>query len=91
MDRTGEEFPFYWDIRQGDHISLKLLISLIEEVIYRIKEDYVLDINRNKLLNRNFADDIALITVSQEEGKGMLKEFAIWSKPMGFILIYQKN
>ena len=61
-------------VRQGDTLSSVIFTSAVEEIFKRMNSEAGSKINRVRLSNLRFADDIILFAESEEKLKDMLED-----------------
>lgn len=92
LERIGEEFKIGKGVRQGDPLSPKIFIAVLESVFRRMNwESYGLNINGQKLNHLRFADDLILLTDNPKELQYMLEELDTQSKLVGLSMNMSKT
>ncbi|GFO05734.1 endonuclease-reverse transcriptase [Plakobranchus ocellatus] len=81
-NQISEEFEIQRGVRQGDRISPKLFITVIEQVFKEADQKYGINIDREYLRYVRFADDVALCTEKEEEMEEHLERLNSESKKM---------
>ena len=90
MDKAGEKFNLLQGVKQKDPISQQLFILVMEEIIYKMKDNYGVNINGRKLFNLCFADDITLETETLDEAQALIEELIKHSRQTGVQIITTK-
>lgn len=92
LERLGEEFPIRKGVRQGDPLSPKIFIAVLESVFRRMNwENYGLNILGRKLNHLRFADDLILVSDNPTDLKIMLEELDTQSKLVGLSMNMSKT
>ena len=75
LDRlVADEFPINRGARQGDPLSPKLFIAVMEEVFKKADIFEGINVDRENLTNLRFADDDALFTDRTKQNNNKKKE-----------------
>ncbi|GFO07114.1 endonuclease-reverse transcriptase [Plakobranchus ocellatus] len=82
-NQISEAFEIQRGVRQGDPISPKLFITVIEQVFKEADLKYSIDIEGEYLRDLRFADDVALCTEKEVEMEEHLERLNSESKKVG--------
>lgn len=92
LESLGRSFKIGRGVRQGDPLSPKLFISVLQLVFSHLKWNRKgININGNNISNLRFADDVTLISESKEELLEMMEELMIESKKVGLLINWTKT
>ncbi|CAK1598040.1 unnamed protein product [Parnassius mnemosyne] len=84
LESTGPTFSIERGVKQGDPLSPKLFISILESIIKRFNwEKTGLNINGNYLSHLRFADDLVLLSESSTQLQNMIDSLNTASKQVG--------
>lgn len=84
LERYGPAFPIRRGVRQGDPISPKLFIAILESIIRKLNwKNCGLNIDGNYLSHLRFADDLVLLSESSAQIKRMIHSLNTASKEVG--------
>ncbi|KAI8428464.1 hypothetical protein MSG28_007275 [Choristoneura fumiferana] len=84
LERNGEEFPIEKGVKQGDPLSPKLFIAVLQDIFQGIKwTNKGLWILNSRLTHLRFADDIALFSETPTELEKMLQNLTDESQKVG--------
>ena len=91
-DKIGPNFPIKKGVKQGDPLSPLLFNSALEEIFGKLNwENKGININGEKMNNLRFADDVVLISESDEELKSMIKEINEAGQKAGLMINLEKT
>ncbi|GFO06671.1 endonuclease-reverse transcriptase [Plakobranchus ocellatus] len=79
-NQISEAFEIQREVRQGDPISPKLLITVIEQIFKEADLNYGINIDGEYLRDLRFADDVVLCTEKEEEMEEHLERLNSESK-----------
>ncbi|GFO20053.1 endonuclease-reverse transcriptase [Plakobranchus ocellatus] len=82
-NQISEAFEIQREVRQGDPISPKLFITIIEHVFKESDLKYGINIDGEYLRDLKFADDVALCTEKEEEMEEHLERLNSETKQIG--------
>lgn len=92
LERTGPEIQIERGVRQGDPISPKLFISVLETIIGKLKWDKEgIYINGKYLHHLRFADDIVLLAKNSSNLEKQIHALHEASKEVGLIMNLTKT
>ncbi|XP_052750861.1 uncharacterized protein LOC128200685 [Galleria mellonella] len=84
LEQQGEEFRVQKGVRQGDPLSPKLFIAVLEDVFRNLDwEHFGININGVNLNNLRFADDIVIFATKPGILQNMLQQLDLESKKAG--------
>ena len=84
LHRESNEIPISKGVREGDTISPKLFTATLEDLFCNFDwSNSGVSINRNKLSNLRFADDVTIIAQDLEELEISLNELSVASMQHG--------
>ncbi|CAG4930860.1 unnamed protein product [Colias eurytheme] len=87
LDRTGTEIDICRGVRQGDPLSPRIFISVLQNIMKTLKwETKGININGQFLSNLRFADDIVLFAESSSKLESMINEINYISNEIGLEL-----
>ena len=66
----SDEFPINRGVRQGDSLSPKLFIAVVEEVFKKVGISERIHVDGENLTNLRFADDVALFKGKKAKTNG---------------------
>lgn len=92
LESTGPTFSIGRGVKQGDPLSPKLFISLLESIIKRLNwEKTGLNINGKYLSHLCFADDLVLLSESSTQLQSMIDSLNTASKQVGLEMNLSKT
>ncbi|CAF4889151.1 unnamed protein product [Pieris macdunnoughi] len=84
LDRIGPEIKICRGVRQGDPLSPRIFITVLQSVMKTLQwEKKGIEINGQYLSNLRFADDIVIFSNSATQLQDMLNELVCASKSIG--------
>lgn len=84
LERVGPIFPIERGVRQGDPISPKLFIAILESIIRKLDwKTSGLNIDGIYLSHLRFADDLVLLSESSSQLQFMIQSLNVASKEVG--------
>jgi Reverse transcriptase (RNA-dependent DNA polymerase) len=92
LEKCGRSFKITKGVRQGDPLSPKLFIAVLQAVFSSLNwTNKGLNVNGKKLSNLRFADDLTLISESKQELVEMIEELKIESEKVGLFMNWKKT
>lgn len=92
LDRQGPEFNIRRGVKQGDPLSPKIFIAVLQNIMKDLRWDKKgINIDGNNLSNLRFADDIVLFAKSSKQLQEMLIELNVASENIGLQLNTSKT
>lgn len=87
LDKSGTEIGIYRGVRQGDPLSPRIFITVLQSIMMTLKwENKGININGKLLSNLRFADDIVLFAESAPQLEIMIQEIYDVSVAIGLQL-----
>lgn len=92
LESTGPTFPIERGVKQGDPMSPKLFISILESIIITLNWEKIgLYINGKFLSHLRFADDLVLLSETSSQLQTMLDSLNAASKQVGLEMNLSKT
>lgn len=92
LEKTGPSFPIQRGVRQGDPMSPKLFIAVLEAIIKKLDWKQIgLNINGKYLSHLRFADDLVLLSESSLQTQCMIESLNMASKQVGLEMNLSKT
>jgi hypothetical protein len=92
LEAHGRYFKICRGVRQGDPLSPKLFIAVLQLVFLLLNwTSKGLKLNGRRISNIRFADDVTLISESKEELLEMIEELKVSSRKVGLLINWSKT
>lgn len=92
LDKTGAEIDICRGVRQGDPLSPRIFITVLQNIMKALKwENKGININGQFLSNLRFADDIILFSENSSQLESMINEINYISNEIGLELNTSKT